>query len=877
MVVTLTKNSNNNGKTAYVVEHSHYDTEWLTGYQNNGARMVAVLAKTVRILEKNPDTYFVIDQVPLIEAVKNRTTPRKLRESYRDGGWVEVGNTLLAKIGWLRHRPQKDLYKKVKKLVGDGRIQIVGGSYVQPDTNLPSGESLVRQNTHGKKYFRDELGVDPRIAWNIDVFGQSAQLPQIMKKSGITAYVFSRGRSETDKKTRPSEFFWKGIDGTKILTHCMPEHYNKIFLRDDDNELKYNMEGFANIVCDGFNKQNVKKRIKELAKRLEKNAPTAATLLPVGSDLRFPHTYTSRLVKKYQKDGLDIKLSTPEEFFERVRKESETLETVRGEFNPVFEGCYSSRILLKQKNRECENLLLSAEKLATIASSFATGYVYPKTDLGHAWEGILYNQFHDIMCASIMDHSYKAAMARFDDSEKTARKIIGDASGRIAERINTQGRDGEPIVVFNTLSWDRSDAVRARVKRSSPGELTDSHGRTVSYRIVSELDDSVEIEFTAKTPSIGYSTYYLTDKKNKQPASEKELTRPATIENEYLKVRISPQGRIESIVDKKQKNKELLLGPAHAIKSIEDAGDTYFTKPGKLMSEFLPERVSVKRAGGASKSIIVEGTLGEYEKVRTQMTLYSGVPRLDFETRVQVKEYSADSEWKNHKVIVDFPLAGGDFYHQIPYGKIKSKDGIIPAQDYVSRENGASLINRGLPEHTINKDNGTVKLCLLRSFDKLSSDGSAAPKFETPLCREAGQTHTFQYAIAPERLAHTESRAYNNGLVAVSQVPKTSGSLPRTYSFVSTSNIAADVTALKQSETGDSLVLRVVNSKEHKLHDVKVRTNGLGTLGRTYETDLLEENKKRVQKKQCRNSFRTNVHGFGINTYLLETRGEATK
>jgi len=870
-------------KTAYVVEHSHYDPEWLSGYQTNASRMVSVLAKTVRILEKNPDAYFVIDQVPLLEAIKYRVKPKGLIQSYRDGGWFEVGNAILSMKAWGRHLPQKDLYGRVRKLVSDGRIQVVGGSYVQPDTNLPGGESLVRQNVYGREYFRETLGCDPKVGWNIDVFGQNAQLPQIMRKSGIDSYVFSRGRSKKDKEEGPSEFFWEGIDGTRMLTHCMPEHYNKVFLREDGNSLKYYLEGFANIVADGLNRGNVKRRISKLAKRLEKNASTDATLLPVGSDLRFQHSYTGKLARKIRKEeGIDIRLSTPEEFFKRVREESGKLETISGEFNPEFTGCYSSRIKLKQENRKCENLLISAEKLATIASSVDEKYEYPGKKLKSAWEKLMYNQFHDIMCGSVVDSSYKTALGRFDECRTVATGVIDDASRLIAQKVRTKAPSNwESIVVFNTLSWNRTDRVKARVN-SIPETLRDAKGRRVPYRVVkSETDGKSEIEFIADVPSIGYSAYYAVGKKQSGSGGssspqfsilEKELTDPATIENEYIKVRITPKGEIESVIDKKNGNKEMLSGKAHVIKAFEDAGDAYYTKPGKKLSELNPTKATVKRERGVCERVTVEGILGDYEKIRTEMTLYNGMPRLEFETQVTVAPYKKDAVWNNHKVVVDFPINGGDFHHQIPYGRIKSPKRTIAVQDYVMRDGGLALINEGLPEHSITEKD-SIELCLFRSFDRLSSDGSASLRIRTPLSREAGLTHEFRYALTPERFAHPESRAHNNGLISVSGIAGGDGLLPESYSFVSTSGGRpgdADITVLKKSEKeGAGVALRVVNSGGSKLDDVRIDVKGLGAFGKVFETDLLEENGKELEAEDG-GSFSTGVSGFGINTYLLQ-------
>jgi hypothetical protein len=222
-------------------------------------------------------------------------------------------------------------------------------------------------------------------------------------------------------------------------------------------------------------------------------------------------------------------------------------------------------------------------------------------------------------------------------------------------------------------------------------------------------------------------------------------------------------------------------------------------------------------------------------------------------------------------VVVDFPVRGGDFYHQIPYGKIKSPKRTIAVQDYVMRDGGGlALINEGLPEHSIT-GNDSIELCLFRSFDKLSSDGTAAPRVGIPLSREAGLTHEFRYALTAERFAHPESRAHNNGLISVSGMTEDGGTLPESHSFVSSSGRSGDtdITVLKKSENGgNAIAMRVVNPGSEKLNSVNIDTRGLGTFDNAFETNLLEENGRKLGMDG--GIFSTNVPGFGINTYLLQ-------
>lgn len=275
----------------YLVPHTHYDAIWVfTKEDYYYININLILRKVVDLLEKEKNFKFLIEQTFLLEVVEKR---------------------------------YPKLFEKLKKYIKEGRIEIGDGEYLMADTMLPQEESLIREILYGKKYIKEKFGVDVLVMWQADSFGLNAQLPQIYAKSGYKYLAFRRGCPIK----KPSEFFWRGLDGTKILSHWMPLGYRA-----------------------GLDL----KKLNENYRKLKKLSATNHILMPSGSGVTMPQEETVAKVKEWNKThSSKMKISTPSEFFEKVEKSAKKLPLLEGEmysdkYSEIFRDCSSSRIWIKK-------------------------------------------------------------------------------------------------------------------------------------------------------------------------------------------------------------------------------------------------------------------------------------------------------------------------------------------------------------------------------------------------------------------------------------------------------------------------------------------------------------------------------------------------
>ncbi|HMC27924.1 MAG TPA: hypothetical protein VKM56_09050, partial [Verrucomicrobiae bacterium] len=262
-----------------------------------------------------------------------------------------------------------------RKLVGEGRLQIVGGMNVMPDDNMPSGESFVRQLLYAKTYCRDALGADVKVGWLLDTFGHHPQMPQILKRAGFNSFWFFRGVE--NRKAMPSEFLWQGLDGTRIPAFWLPFAYGHLYGPPQD------LSRFSDFM---------KKRYDALAP-FSRGADRVGL---AGVDVSEPELHVASLVEQFNRQPnkpFTLRIGVPTDFEKVVAKRNE-LPVISGERNPIFQGIYSSRIELKQRMREIERLLTTAEKLGFLANLLGQ----PTDDqiTWRAWEPALFNVTHDL-------------------------------------------------------------------------------------------------------------------------------------------------------------------------------------------------------------------------------------------------------------------------------------------------------------------------------------------------------------------------------------------------------------------------------------------------------------------------------------------------
>lgn len=380
------------GRTVHLVCHAHIDPVWLWTWEEGLTEALCTFRIAVDFCRRHPDFVFCQNESQL----------------YR---WVE------------QHDPK--LFSEIASLVRAGRWHVMGGAYLQPDINLPSGESHIRQFLHGIRYFVQKLGVRPRIAWNIDSFGQSEGFAQILAGSGMLGYVFSRPRPGAAPLAGPGPFRWRDRSGAEVLALRYAGSYNT--------------------------RGTLAKKVAGLG---ELGAPDDDVLFlwGFGDHGGGPSREDYRQLRQCMKVIPELKHSTPEAYFEWVDRRRGTLPVVGGEMQNASPGCYTSMARVKRAHREAENAMAATERLAAVA--WWTGRCdYPRTEIDACWRQILFAEFHDIItgtCIPSAERDTLAALAMCADTLKRARThiLLGMLGAEAPPRKQT-----EPVFVFNPHSF----------------------------------------------------------------------------------------------------------------------------------------------------------------------------------------------------------------------------------------------------------------------------------------------------------------------------------------------------------------------------------------------------------------------------------------
>ncbi|MCK5758684.1 MAG: alpha-mannosidase [Clostridiales bacterium] len=319
------------------------------------------------------------------------------------------------------------LFSRIQGLVNAGKWHIMGGWYVQPDCNLPSGESFTRQILYGKRYFMEKFGVEPKTAINFDPFGHSRGLVQIMAKSGFDSYIFCR--PDITLKDLPGEdFTWVGTDGSEITGHRSYRFYLS-------------------------QKGKAVSKIQEFIKKYPNKTP-AMVLWGIGNHGGGPSREDLEAIQKFKDESPDYEIvhSTPEDYFKELCESNVELSRFEESINPFAVGCYTSQIRIKQKHRELENELYSAEKMMSAAS--AAGLMkYDAEAAKEALKDLMFCEFHDILPGTSIQIAEEDALRTMDHGLEIASRLKAKAFFMLMKGQQKAIDRTLPIFVYNPHPW----------------------------------------------------------------------------------------------------------------------------------------------------------------------------------------------------------------------------------------------------------------------------------------------------------------------------------------------------------------------------------------------------------------------------------------
>ncbi|ELS01809.1 alpha-mannosidase [Xenococcus sp. PCC 7305] len=724
-----------------------------------------------------------------------------------------------------------DIFTAIQDSIRQNKWEAVGGMWIEPEVNIISGESIIRQLLYGQKYHLEKFGSRTKIAWLPDSFGFPWQFPQLLQQCGIDYFVTSKLHWNDTTKFPHGCFWWESPDGTKLLTLMAPPNVAGVM---DTNPIT-----MTNHAVEWESQTGLQDIL---------------WLPGVGDHGGGPTRDMLDVAALWQKSPFfpDIKFTTATEYLDKVSKKSpnnkipdeSTESTIDSIQHPVFpihnselylelhRGCYTTHAEQKRFNRYCENLLYQAELFATLGSltnrseQHEAKFLSWQDEIEKAWKKVLFNQFHDILPGTSIPEVFTEANQEWDEAVNIGERVLRQSLEAIASFIKLPDPptpDAKAIVIFNALNWMRSQIVSIPMQQEYY-QVYDLERNPIPCQIT----DNNQLLFTAKDiPSVGYSVYWLSpileaEYITFQQKKELKLThKKYSLENKYLSVEINPEtGDLNSIYDKINRQ-EILSGQGNQLQSFTDKGqywDAWNIDPEyeqKALPEASLKSIQWLDQGIIQQSIRVVRIIGQSEFIQDYI-LEANSPALKISTTV---------DWQETHVLVKaaFPLTIESDYatYEIACGaierptkpqtvaeKAKWETSALKWVDLTdqTQKYGVSLLNDCKYGYDIKPSQ--IRITLLRS-----------PLWPDPNS-DRGK-HQFTYAIYPHRdswqQARTVHKAYELNIhlqiVAASQENQENSYLDSGLSFL---NLSADnliLMAFKGAENtekqaGSDVILR---------------------------------------------------------------------
>src|SRR3954462_2765985 len=413
-------------RVLHLVGNSHIDPVWLWQWPEGFQEIRATFRSALDRMTEYPDFIFTCDSAAYY-------------------AWIED--------------IEPAMFEEIRERVAEGRWELVGGWWVEPDCNIPSGESFVRQALISQRFFLDRFGKAATVGYNVDPFGHHAMLPQLLRRAGMDSYVFMRPGPHEARLPGPL-FRWESPDGSSVLAYRLPHEYCS-----PTEDLGYHLD----------------KTIAQLPDRWSE----MMAFYGVGNHGGGPTRANLDSIRRLDGAGAMPRLehSTPRRFFDAVEdSRGDDLPVVAEELQHHAVGCYAAHSGIKRWMRRAENELLAAEAWSAVADATA-GRAYPKAELGRAWRQVLSNQFHDTLGGTAIEPAYRDARDQLGEASSIASRHLNLALQSISRRISIPADPTTmPIAVFNPHAWRIRETVELEYGGLKPVDgLVDAEDRPVAF------------------------------------------------------------------------------------------------------------------------------------------------------------------------------------------------------------------------------------------------------------------------------------------------------------------------------------------------------------------------------------------------------------
>jgi alpha-mannosidase len=730
-----------------------------------------------------------------------------------------------------------EMNAEIAQRIKEGRWEVVGGMWVEPDLNMPDGESLVRQLLVGKRWYKQAYGVDVRIGWNPDSFGYTWQLPQIYKKSGVDYFVTQKMTWNDTNQLPFKLFWWESPDGSKVLAYFPHDYGNEdlspVRLSADLAQARTRATGMTDMMdLYGIGDHGGGPTRVVLDQGFHWAMPSIPPKVAPNMQFGTAQTWFSTVEKQIAPDS-------PVWNYQSIAKGYTPpsapaiagmvgIPTWKSElYFEYHRGVMTTQANHKRNMRDSEVEVLDAEKFSSIAWLY--GLKYPDAELTEDWKKVLFNQFHDLAAGSGIGVIYKDAQKDYDVVRWSTNEISGGALQAVVARVNTASKAPTiPVIVWNPLGWDRTGDVTVKVQSTSgkPQDYTWSDdSQNGKIRLVQTLssDPSTGVSriklADVSVPALGYRVVQLSPNKftavYSPPSDGADSSDAFTLLGKNLRVKVNKTtGCVTSIFDLRTNFETLADGVCgnelQAFKDTPKDYDAWNIDPGTLDAPpvLLHEADSVEllKLGVPFQAVRITRHWQNSKFVQT-IGLSYGSDQVDIDN---------DIDWHESHVLLKaaFPLAAsGPFAtYEIPYGTIdrpttrnnsweKAQFEVEAMRwaDLGDGKHGLSILNNS--KYGYDAAGNVLRLTLLRS-----------PKW--PDAEADMGHHHFHYALYPhlgtwkDALTVRHGYEYNYPLTAVVTTAH-AGALPAEHSFASVGPENVVLTAVKKAEDANGLIFRV--------------------------------------------------------------------